>query len=64
MVHIEIILTFFTQYTLFSTSNTFISNTRPKLSKKLAKAKQHPEVEILTMVKMSQKRCACVNEII
>ena len=31
----------------FFISNTFISNTRLKLVKNQAKAKQHPEVELL-----------------
>ena len=34
-------------YTLFLISQTFISNTRPKLTKSQAKAKQHPEAEFL-----------------
>ena len=34
-------------HTIFCTSNTFISNTRLKLAKNWAKAKQHPETKLL-----------------
>ena len=34
-------------YTLFFTSNTFISNARLKLTKKYPKGKQHPEDELM-----------------
>ena len=34
-------------YTFFFTSNTFISNTRLKLAKNQANAKQHPQAELL-----------------
>ena len=46
----------------FFISNTFISNTRLKLAKNYAKAKQHPEAGLLTSI--SKKQIACVHEII
>ena len=41
---------FFNIYTLFLMSNAFVSNTRLKLASKQAKAKQHPETELLTEI--------------
>ena len=35
---------------LFFISNTFTSNTRPKLAKNQANAKQHPEAELLKII--------------
>ena len=37
------------RYTLFFTSNTFISNARLKLVKNQGKAKEHPEAELLLL---------------
>ena len=37
----------FRKYTLFLINSTFISNTRMKLPKSQANAKQHPEAELL-----------------
>ena len=41
-------------YTLFFISNTFISNTRLKSAKNQAKAKQHPEAELLLLENCSR----------
>ena len=59
------------KYTLFFISNTFINNTRLKLAKNQAKAKQRPEAEVLLFENCSlsslrnvrKNKCACFNEI-
>ena len=62
-------------YTLsFFISKTFINNTRLKLAKNQAKAKQHPEAQLLLFEKYShslsertskqKNKCAYINEII
>ena len=43
----------------FFMSNTFVSNTRLKLAKNQAKAKQHPEVELLTIM---SKKWICLHQ--
>ena len=40
----------------FYLSNTFISNIRLRLAKNLAKAKQHPEAELLTGRKQDEQK--------
>ena len=44
-------------YTVFFISNTFISNSRLKLTKNQAYAKQHPEAELLLFENYSHSSC-------
>ena len=45
----ESMIQFFAKVDAFCISNTFISNIRLKLAKNQAKAKQHPETELLLL---------------